>query len=107
MIKLFWNTHNQIATNPKEPSGEDERNYIWGLYHKDHSKKWIYELLSKVRFETIEDERKINSKDILEELIVLCCCRIDLPCVGQPDSRQVEKLTGLHRAAHDLTAWNN
>ena len=65
MIKLFWNTHNQIATNPKELSGEDERNYIWGLYHKDHSKKWIYELLSKVRFETINDEKKINSKDIL------------------------------------------
>ena len=36
MIKLFWNTHNQIAPNLKEKDKEIIRNYKWGLYHKEN-----------------------------------------------------------------------
>ena len=65
MIKLFWNTHNQIATNPKKPNSDDARNYKWGIYHKENSNKWIYEILNKVQFKVIENEKNIDSEDIL------------------------------------------
>jgi len=67
MIKLFWNTHNQ----PK-PSSQDikikkkeDAIYGWGQYHKRNSDKWIYEILQKVDYETIENENDIEKDDVL------------------------------------------
>ncbi len=65
MIKLFWNTHNQIPLNSNEINTENARNYKWGIYHKNSSNKWIYEILNKVEFKTIENENELESKDIL------------------------------------------
>jgi len=50
MIKLFWNTHNQNKLNPNKTYEENARDRIWGLYHKDYSDKWIYEILNKIKF---------------------------------------------------------
>ena len=33
MIKLFWNTHNQ----KNNPNNKEDRDLIWGKYHKDFS----------------------------------------------------------------------
>ena len=44
MIKLFWNTHNQNKPNPNKSNKENARDKQWGLYHKDYSDKWIYEI---------------------------------------------------------------
>ena len=63
MIKLFWNTHNQIKPTSKNPSKEDFHNHKWGQYHKDFSDKWIYFLLDKVKFQVIESEKDIENKD--------------------------------------------
>jgi hypothetical protein len=67
MIKLFWNTHNQ-----KKPSSEDkkirekqERDYEWGEYHKKYSNKWIYEILKKIKYTIIENEKDLKKNDIL------------------------------------------
>ena len=65
MIKLFWNTHNQINPISKNPNNEDVFNYKWGLYHKNNSNKWIYEIIEKVQFETIENEKNLEIGDIL------------------------------------------
>jgi len=62
MIKLFWNTHNQ----PKfSENNKDSTNYIWGTYHKKNSDKWIYEILKKVKYTTIDNEKDLESDDIL------------------------------------------
>ena len=47
MVKLFWNTHNQTKslTNNKK----DAMDHIWGLYHKENSNVWIYEILKEVK----------------------------------------------------------
>ncbi len=67
MIKLLWNTNNQ-----KKPSSEikkirekEELNYVWGLYHKKSSDKWIEEILKKIKYEIIESEADLNKEDIL------------------------------------------
>jgi len=65
MIKLFWNTHSQIVQNLNLPNSQDARDYKWGLYHKDNSNKWIYEIIEKVQFETIENEKNLEIGDIL------------------------------------------
>ena len=65
MIKLFWNTHNQIIPTSKNPSNEDIINYKWGLYHKDYSDKWIYYLLQKIQFKVINNKEDIESEDSL------------------------------------------
>jgi len=65
MIKLFWNTHNQNKPNPNKPNKENARDRIWGLYHKDYSDKWIYEVLNKIKFEIIQSEKDLESEDIL------------------------------------------
>ena len=65
MIKLFWNTHSQIVQKPNLPDNQDARDYKWGLYHKDNSNKWIYEIIGKVQFETIENEKNLEIGDIL------------------------------------------
>ena len=63
MVKLFWNTHNQTKslTNDKK----DATDHIWGLYHKENSNTWIYEILKEVKYNVIENERNIENGDIL------------------------------------------
>ncbi len=65
MIKLFWNTHNQITPTSKNPNKEDVFDYKWGFYHKNFSDKWIYCFLDKVQFKIIQNEKDIESEDIL------------------------------------------
>ena len=65
MIKLFWNTHNQNKSRENNADTKNDRDYIWGLYHKDNSDKWIYEILNKIQFKVIRDERDLESEDIL------------------------------------------
>ena len=65
MVKLFWNTHNQDKINPNKPDTENARDKIWGLYHKDHSKKWIYEILNKIEFKIIYSEKDLENGDIV------------------------------------------
>ena len=66
MIKLFWNTQNQIVPNSNHPQFKElSRNNIWGIYHKNNSNKWIQEVLSKIKFKTITNEKEIDSNDIL------------------------------------------
>ena len=62
MIKLFWNTHNQ---NKLSENDKDSANYIWGVYHKKNSDKWIYEILKKVKYTIIDNEKDLESDDIL------------------------------------------
>ena len=65
MIKLFWNTHNQNKPNPNKSEEENNRDQIWGVYHKDCSDKWIYEVLNKVEFKVVQSEKDLESEDIL------------------------------------------
>ncbi len=60
MIKLFWNTHNQNKPNEKE-----DKDYIWGIYHKNNSDKWIFEILDKVQFKLIQSEKELETNDTL------------------------------------------
>ena len=62
MIKLFWNTHNQ---NKFSENDKDSANYIWGVYHKKNSDKWIYEILKKVKYTIIDNEKDLENDDIL------------------------------------------
>ena len=61
MIKLFWNTQNQ----KNDPNNKEDRALIWGKYHSDYSKEWIYEILNKIQYEKIANEKDIESGDIL------------------------------------------
>jgi len=65
MIKLFWNTHNQIKIPQGEENTEIVRNYKWGLYHKKNSDEWIFNTLNKVKYQQIESEKDIKKDDIL------------------------------------------
>ena len=65
MIKLFWNTHNQNKFNPNKTNKENSRDQKWGLYHKNYSDKWIYEILNKMEFEAIQSEQDLENEDIL------------------------------------------
>ena len=67
MIKLFWNTQNQIKPNSgnKKIREKEEENYGWGLYHKKNSNKWIYEILKKVKYEIIDSEKNLEKEDTL------------------------------------------
>ena len=64
MIKLFWNTHNQ-----KKPSSSDKKffekqelNLSWGIYHKNNSDKWIYEIIKKIQYSVIENETSLEKE---------------------------------------------
>ena len=63
MVKLFWNTHNQIKSLTSDK--KDAMDHIWGLYHKENSNTWIYEILKEVKYNVIENERNIENGDIL------------------------------------------
>ena len=65
MIKLFWNTQNQNKFNPNKTNKENSRDQKWGLYHKNYSDKWIYEILNKMEFEAIQSEKDLENEDIL------------------------------------------
>ena len=65
MIKLFWNTHNQNKSNLNKSNEKNARDQIWGIYHKDCSDKWIYEILNKIKFKIIQSEKDLESEDIL------------------------------------------
>ena len=65
MIKLFWNTHNQNKSRGNNTDTKNDRDYIWGLYHKDNSDKWIYEILNKIQFTIIQNEQDLESGDVL------------------------------------------
>ena len=67
MIKLFWNTHNQIKPNSdnKKIRDKQEEDYGWGIYHKKNSNKWIYEVLKKIKYENIENETNLEKQDTL------------------------------------------
>jgi len=61
MIKLFWNTHNQ-RNNPED---KEDRDLIWGEYHRDYSNKWIHEILNKIQFKSIKNEKELDNNDTL------------------------------------------
>ena len=67
MIKLFWNTHNQKKpnTSDKKIIEKFERDYVWGIYHKKNSDKWIYEILQKIKYNIIENEKNLEKDDVL------------------------------------------
>ena len=67
MIKLFWNTHNQIKPNSKDKKirEKQELDYGWGQYHKKSSNQWIYEILKKIEYTIIDKETDLEKDDIL------------------------------------------
>jgi len=65
MVKLFWNTQNQISPTSNDPNKEDVFDYTWGIYHQKNSKEWINEILSKIKFNIIKSENDLNKGDIL------------------------------------------
>jgi len=67
MIKLLWNTHNQenTLTEDKELKKKLFINYKWGIYHKENSDAWIYEILKKIEYTNINDEKSLNEEDFL------------------------------------------
>tara|TARA_B100001123_G_C15110193_1_gene947140 strand:+ start:22 stop:906 length:885 start_codon:yes stop_codon:yes gene_type:complete len=108
MIKLFWNTQNQIKPNKNQTDEEGKRNYYWGLYHKKSSDKWIYEILNKVQFKIIEDENQIENDDVLVivdsslekkhefyEKLKLVCSKIFLIHLG--DESGIYDLTSVYK----------
>ena len=65
MIKLFWNTHNQIKPGSSDPNREDVFDHNWGNYHKVSSDKWIFFLLNKIKYKTITNIDEVEQNDIL------------------------------------------
>ena len=67
MIKLLWNTHHQKEpkSNDKKVKEKQEQDYGWGYYHQKSSDKWIYEILEKVDYQIIENEKNLQKEDIL------------------------------------------
>ncbi len=77
MIKLLWNTHKQNKYNPKEHDEKDLADYNWGIYHKKNSDQWIFNILSKVRFELISSERDLKRGIYLYLLILALRKRVN------------------------------
>ena len=67
MIKLLWNTHNhkKTPTEDKEIKKKEAVEFKWGIYHKKNSNIWIYEILSKVKYNIIESIENLKKEDIL------------------------------------------
>ena len=63
MVRLFWNTHNQINddTNNKKNAAD----HLWGIYHKENSNLWIKEILKGVEYSITESEKNIENGDVL------------------------------------------
>ena len=65
MIKLLWNTHNQIKPKSSDSDSKEAVDFAWGKYHKKNSDKWIFEILNKVKFSLIDNIDNIENDDIL------------------------------------------
>ena len=66
MIKLFWNTHHEETPIPDKSNKEDvTTDFGWGIYHKNNSDKWIYNILNKIQFSVIQNENEIEENDTL------------------------------------------
>ena len=66
MIKLFWNTHNETALDTEKSNKINvTSDYGWGIYHKNNSDKWIYNILSKIEFDIIKNEKDLEKDDIV------------------------------------------
>ena len=65
MIKLFWNTQNQIKPITQDPNDENVFNYNWGNYHQKNSDKWIFHILDQIKFDIIQSHEELNSGDSL------------------------------------------
>jgi len=65
MIKLLWNTHNQINPKTKDSDSKEAVNLTWGNYHRKNSDKWIFKVLNKVKYNLIENTDNIKNDDIL------------------------------------------
>ena len=60
MIKLFWNTHNETKPVLEKSNNIDATSdFGWGIYHKNNSDKWIYNILSKVNFVKINNKIEV------------------------------------------------
>ena len=64
MIKLFWNTHNQkkTITDNKNIKDKEAVDFKWGIYHKENSDEWIYEILKKINYTIINNEKSLLHK---------------------------------------------
>ena len=64
MIKLLWNTHNhkKTPTEDKEIKKKEAVEFKWGIYHKKNSNIWIYEILSKVKYNIIESIENLKKE---------------------------------------------
>ena len=65
MIKLFWNTQNQIEPTSNDPNKEDVFDYNWGVYHKKNSDRWIFFLLSKIKYKVISSLDELEKNETL------------------------------------------
>jgi len=65
MVKLLWNTHNQTTPIPQNLNKTDDRNYLWGIYHKTNSNEWINYILKKIEFKIIKDIEELKNEEIL------------------------------------------
>ena len=65
MIKLFWNTQNQITPTSNDPNKEDVFDHQWGVYHKVSSDEWIFFLLKKIRYKIILNLDDLAKDDVL------------------------------------------
>tara|TARA_B100000029_G_scaffold40393_2_gene37749 strand:- start:430 stop:1317 length:888 start_codon:yes stop_codon:yes gene_type:complete len=67
MIKLFWNTQNQkkSITESEKIKSKEELDFKWGIYHQKNSDKWIYEILKKIKYKVINNEKNLEKEDTL------------------------------------------
>ena len=66
MIKLFWNTHNEVKSSLSNQNNKDvTSDFGWGLYHKNNSDKWIYNILNKVNYNVVKDLKDLKQNDVL------------------------------------------
>jgi len=67
MIKLFWNTHNlkKTTTEDQKIKKQEALDNKWGIYHKKNSDIWIYEILKKINYDTINSYVDLKKGDVL------------------------------------------
>jgi len=63
MVRLFWNTHNQLKDNTDNKKKASD--HLWGVYHKENSNLWINEILKKVEYSIIESEKNLENGEVL------------------------------------------
>ena len=66
MIKLFWNTHNEIRQKLDKSNNKDATtDFGWGIYHKNNSDKWIHEILRKIKLKIVNNTKELEKGDHL------------------------------------------